>query len=53
MPSMSLFVRGDTITLNRGTPAEVEFENGVLPLDPPLHSPILERLPAHRLFVSL
>lgn len=53
MPSMSLFVRGETIRLNRGTTEEVECENGVMPLDPPLQHPLLGRLPAHRLFVSL
>jgi hypothetical protein len=53
MPSMDLYVRGDTIRLNRGTPEEVEFEHGLLPLDPPLLNPPLNRLPAHRLFVSL
>ena len=53
MPSMSLYVRGEPITLNRGTPAEVEHENGILPLDPPLRNPPLERLSAHRLYAVL
>jgi hypothetical protein len=53
MPSMELYVRGDDITLNRGQPGEVEYKNGVLPLDPPLQNPALVRLPVHRLFASL
>lgn len=53
MPSMSLHVRGDDLALNSGMSAEVEFENGVLPLDPPLRNPLLERLPAQRLYAVL
>jgi hypothetical protein len=52
MPSMSLYVRGDDLTLNRGTPQEVEYKNGLLPLDPTLRNPPLQRLSAHRLFCT-
>ena len=53
MPSMSLFVLGKSLFLNRGTADEIEYPHGNLPLDPPLRAPDLSRLLSRRLYVNL
>ena len=53
MPSLSLFVRADKLTLSAVAGGEVEFPSGVLPLDPPLPPPDLPRLLYRRLSVTL
>ena len=53
MPSLSLFVQAEQLTLTSGGGDEVEFPTGELPLDPPLHSPDLTHLLYRRLSVML
>jgi hypothetical protein len=53
MPSLSLFVRAEKLTLNGDGGDEVEFPQGVLPLHPPLIAPDLTRLLYRRMSATL
>jgi hypothetical protein len=52
MPSLALIVRGAAVVQRAGTPEEVRFPNGVLPLAAPLVSPPLSRLRHLRLICN-
>lgn len=53
MPSMELFVRGETLLLGDDPAGPVTFPFGNLPLSPPLSNPPLALLPSRRLYCSL
>ena len=52
MPGLSLIVRGTSVLQRKGTPEEVRFADGILPLSTPLKSPPLSRLGHLRLLCN-
>jgi hypothetical protein len=49
MPSLPLFVKGVRLTQRKGTPDEVTFTTGILPLNPSLDAPPFPRVLIRRL----